>query len=66
MKLSTKHLPFWLITLSMFVALILPTLLQDGMFMDGLFYASVSKNLADGIGTFWFPHFSQTLFPLFQ
>ncbi|MBU0766098.1 MAG: glycosyltransferase family 39 protein, partial [Bacteroidetes bacterium] len=27
--------------------------------MDGLMYACVSKNLANGIGTFWFPKFSE-------
>jgi len=33
--------------------------LQDGMFMDGLIYATISKNLANGIGSFWFPVFSE-------
>lgn len=28
--------------------------------MDGMLYVSVSKNLADGIGTFWDPHFCKT------
>lgn len=36
-----------------------PALLADGMFMDGLLYTCVAKNLADGIGTFWFPLFDQ-------
>ncbi|MBL7918490.1 MAG: glycosyltransferase family 39 protein, partial [Bacteroidia bacterium] len=30
----------------------------DGMFMDGVLYAAVSNNLANGIGSFWFPVFS--------
>ncbi len=58
--MDKKHLPFWLITISVFIALILPTLIKDGMFMDGQLYACVSKNLADGLGTFWFPYFSET------
>lgn len=61
-----KQLPFWLFTAAVLVALILPTLLQDGMFMDGLLYACVSKNLADGIGSFWFPHYSITAHPFFD
>lgn len=38
--------------------LTLPVLIQDGMFMDGVLYTAVSHNLANGIGTFWFPSFS--------
>lgn len=34
--------------------------MKDGMFMDGLQYAVVSKNLAHGEGTFWQPHLSNT------
>ncbi len=61
-----KHLPFWILTLALLCALILPTLFEDGMFMDGLLYASVAKNLSEGIGTFWFPHFSKTLHSFFD
>ena len=60
MILNKRHIPFWLITLAVFTALILPTLIKDGMFMDGLQYACVSKNLADNLGTFWFPFLSET------
>ena len=38
--------------------LTLPTLIQDGMFMDAMLYTSVSHNLSLGFGTFWFPQFS--------
>src|SRR5690349_12292063 len=61
-----KQFPFWILAASVLIALILPTLLQDGMFMDGLLYACVSKNLADGLGSFWFPHYSKTLHPFFD
>jgi hypothetical protein len=30
------------------------------MFMDGMLYTAVSKNLSEGLGTFWNPHFSKT------
>lgn len=42
-----------------------PALFSDGMFMDGTIYAAVAHNMANGLGSFWQPHFSQTLFPEF-
>ena len=54
----TKNIPFWILTVAVFIALIVPLLVQDGMFMDGLIYACVSKNLAHGNGTWWFPMFN--------
>ena len=57
---QSTHLPFRLFTISVFIALICPILIQDGMFMDGQQYACVAKNLSNGIGTFWFPILSQT------
>lgn len=59
-NLLNKHqqLPFWLLTISVMLALTLPVLIQDGMFMDAMLYTSVSHNLSLGIGTFWHPQFS--------
>jgi 4-amino-4-deoxy-L-arabinose transferase-like glycosyltransferase len=54
-----KQTPFILLTLSAIVWLICFPLFQDGMFMDGVQYAAVSRNLARGTGTFWFPVFSE-------
>lgn len=59
-NIDSKQVPFWVLTAAVFILLICPTLLQDGMFMDGQQYANVSKNLADGLGSFWFPHLSNT------
>lgn len=39
-------------------ALVMPALFQDGMFADGILYASVSKNMANGAGSFWDAHFT--------
>lgn len=50
--------PFYLASFSVAAVLILSVLLQHGMFMDGIQYACVSKNLAEGYGTFWFPFLS--------
>jgi hypothetical protein len=55
-----KNLPFWILLISAIFVLIIRDLFRDGMFMDGMIYTTVSKNLANGLGTFWHPHFSQT------
>ncbi len=57
---------FSLLTIATALILILPRLLADGMFMDGLIYATLGHNLAEGRGSFWYPHFSQGLFPSFH
>lgn len=54
-----RQTPFWLISICFLTGLTLPTLIQDGMFMDAMLYTSVSHNLSLGIGTFWFPQFSE-------
>jgi hypothetical protein len=57
---SQKHVHrlFWLFTLAVAFLLTWPVLIKDGMFIDGVLYSAVSHNLANGIGTFWFPSFS--------
>jgi hypothetical protein len=57
--MTFKQFPFFLISFSVILGLTLPVLVQDGMFMDGMLYTCVSKNLANGIGSFWFPVFSE-------
>lgn len=56
---------FYLILFSLAVLLFVPNLLQKGMFVDGLWYAAISNNLSEGVGSFWAPHFSKTMFPVF-
>lgn len=48
----------WVLTIGVIILLILPRLIQDGMFLDGMLYSAVAHNFAKGHGTFWFPHFS--------
>ena len=55
-----KHLPFRIFTLAIFIGLIIPLLVQDGMFMDGVLYTAVAKNQAEGFGSFWYPIFADT------
>lgn len=58
--MQRKELIFWSITISLFGFMILPGLFMDGMFADGTQYACVSKHLAEGKGTFWFPFLTET------
>jgi 4-amino-4-deoxy-L-arabinose transferase-like glycosyltransferase len=48
------------------VALILPRIAQAGMFVDGVTYAVLARNLAAGAGTFWAPAFGTTVYPVFH
>lgn len=52
---------FLLIVLSAFLFALAPTLFSHGMFMDGVYYATISRNLAEGIGSFWSPKMTETL-----
>ena len=55
----TANSAFALLTGAIALGLLLPLLAQQGMFMDGMLYAVVAHNQANGIGTFWEPVFSQ-------
>ena len=40
----------------LYIALMfLPRIMTEGMFLDGLIYASISRNLAEGVGEMWKP-----------
>jgi 4-amino-4-deoxy-L-arabinose transferase-like glycosyltransferase len=67
-KLSeiSQTLPFYLFTVGVFLIIVCKDIFSNGMFLDGLIYSTVSKNLADGLGTFWNPHFTATLMPEFH
>lgn len=54
--------------IGLFLVLISPCFLTEGMFMDGLIYSCLSRNLHDnvGIASFWNPFFSETFFPKFR
>lgn len=56
-KLEQIHVACWIFTIALMLGLTLPILIQDGMFNDAILYTSVSKNLANGLGTFWHPYF---------
>ncbi len=56
----------YLLVIALFLLFSLPWLLADGMFVDGLWYAVISRNLANGIGSFWYPHLTDTYSPTFH
>lgn len=47
------HFWMWIFSLSIACLLIIPILIQNGMFMDAVQYSVVSRNLAAGNGSFW-------------
>jgi len=51
---------------AIFLIIVSPALLSNGMFMDGLLYSVISKNLAAGLGSFWDLHLTSTIYPHFH
>ncbi|MET0940948.1 MAG: glycosyltransferase family 39 protein [Mesorhizobium sp.] len=58
--------PYWLFIASLVSVLVLRRVVAEGMFLDGVIYAVLSRNLSEGLGSIWAPHFSDTLFPIFS
>lgn len=56
------HTCFYLLSISILLILISPFFLSEGMFFDGVIYASIARNIAIGHGSFWDLHFSESLF----
>lgn len=50
----------WLFTVAWIGALALRRLVREGMFGDGLTYAAIARNLAEGRGSAWAPFFSHS------
>ena len=65
-RTRSNNTPFWLLLIGLFLILVSKSLLAEGMFFDGVTYASISRNMAAGQGTFWNPHYTQTLYPEFR
>lgn len=62
---TLKTNPGYLLVISLFIFLTAPALFTEGMVMDGVLYASISRNMAEGLGSFWKPYLSEGLFPVF-
>jgi 4-amino-4-deoxy-L-arabinose transferase-like glycosyltransferase len=52
-------------SVSVYLICTLPRLLSYGMFRDGLTYSSIARNMAEGVGAFWSPYYTATLYPQF-
>jgi hypothetical protein len=63
---SSQTLPFYLFVAGIFLMIVCQDLFSNGMFLDGLVYSTISINLANGLGSFWNPHFTATLMPDFH
>jgi 4-amino-4-deoxy-L-arabinose transferase-like glycosyltransferase len=50
----------WLFTLSFILITFLPRSADDTMFMDGVTYAAIARNMSEGIGSFWRPFFAHS------
>jgi 4-amino-4-deoxy-L-arabinose transferase-like glycosyltransferase len=56
----SRTLPFYSLVCGVFLIIVCQNIFSNGMFLDGLIYSAVSKNLSHGIGTFWNLHFTET------
>ena len=62
---KNNYLPFYFVVLALFIGLTAKSLFTGGMFMDGLMYAVIARNLSDGMGSFWDLSFSRTMYAHF-
>lgn len=65
-RLFRENAPFYLLVAGAFALLTIPRMAQPGMFLDGVTYAAISRNLADGIGQLWSPFYTWTVYPQFH
>ena len=62
----SNNTPFWLLLIGIVLILLSNSLLTEGMFLDGVTYACISRNMTIGLGTFWNPHYTQTIGNVFH
>ncbi len=55
LRLPTVTRSLYAIPVSMLLALFIGPILRDGMFLDGMVYTNIARNLAAGHGSFWQP-----------
>lgn len=56
----------FLLPLVLFLFLVCSELVERSMYNDGVLYSGLSENMANGIGTFWNPKFSEIQHPSFH
>ena len=65
-QVHSNNTPFWLLLIGLFLILVSKNLLTEGMFLDGVTYACISRNMACGLGSFWNPSYTQTIGHVFH
>lgn len=60
---ATTSLTFSMV--GVFLIVVSHSLFGEGMFMDGTYYATIARNMSEGLGTFWKPHLTSTVAPVF-
>ena len=65
-KIFVKHWFWKTLILGFFLIFFMSEILEESMFIDGVWYAVIARNLAEGNGSYWFPQFSQTIFSNFH
>ena len=53
-------------TFGLWLILLSGSLLAEGMFVDGVTYAGISRNMAQDEGSLWNPFYTATLYPVFH
>ena len=65
-QVRSNNTPFWLLLIGLFLILVSKNLLTEGMFIDGVTYACISRNMVCGLGSFWNPSYTQTIGHVFH
>ncbi len=60
MQAKLNNRIYYLLVFSIFFVLVSPFLLSKGMFLDGVLYATISRNLAEGVGTYFNLRYTNT------
>ncbi len=64
--MSKRHFVLYALFLILFFLCAAPGFVMRSMYNDGIWYAILSKNLSEGIGSFWNPQLTATVFPSFH
>lgn len=56
--MSNKNIYYYIFIFSLFLGIAAPQVFSDGMFLDGLYYASIAHNLSKGFFDMWHLSFS--------
>ena len=62
-KSKTKNISiYFLLSIVIISGIYLPQLVHQGLFFDGMCYASISRNMSLGEGSLWKPYYSSSVF----